>query len=192
MAAAVLFSLSAVAIILTPLAAKVLLPREMADLTIPFGRVLGFAAVMLVAPMLVGIALRHKAPKLAGKVAKPMNLLLTVSFVASVIVAASIKKEAMGEIGGAGVAAVAILLGTGMLSGWFLGGPDVASRCVLTSATGIRNAPLCMVIALASFPDSGVGAVVLTFAMLMVPPNLAFTVYHAVKAKRAAAAEASS
>jgi BASS family bile acid:Na+ symporter len=78
-----------------------------------------------------------------------------------------------------------ILIVGGLIIGWLFGGPSEVTRQVLAVNTSMRNVGLCLVIATRAFSTPDVEVAVLAFAALMVPPNMLFTLYHAVKAKRA-------
>jgi hypothetical protein len=48
----------------------------------------------------------------------------------------------------------------------------------------MRNAGLCLLVAMRMFPESGADVGVIAFMGLMVPPNMLFTLYHSVKERR--------
>jgi BASS family bile acid:Na+ symporter len=68
-----------------------------------------------------------------------------------------------------------------MSIGWLLGGPYAETRRVLASASSMRNAALCLLIANHDFPSTDVPATVLAFSALMVPPNLLLTLYALIR-----------
>jgi len=65
-----------------------------------------------------------------------------------------------------------------------MGGPEQGNRRVMAIATSMRNAGLCLIMAMRMFPKSGADVAVIAFMGLMVPPNMLFTVYHAVRERR--------
>ena len=120
------------------------------------------------------------------KLAKPLALVGTLAFIGFMVQAKAFKKEAMASIGTPGVAAMLLLILGAMVIGWIVGGPSRESRRVLVSASSMRNTPLCL--AIAQNTPSG-GAVIMplvAFSLLMVTPNMLFTVYQAIRTKRAA------
>jgi len=184
-AAAVLFLLSIVAVVFTPVMAGVIVPREMLK-TLPYLRVIGFMVVFLLLPLVAGFAVRHARPPLADALYKPLNLVSTVSFIAAVFLSMAIKKEAARTIGGAGIAAMLTLILGSMVIGWLLGGPKKAERKVLANSASMRNVALCMLIALTSFPQRNVDEAILAYVLVVIPPNLLFTIYHIAKRRRRA------
>lgn len=186
-AAALVFVLTGVALAITPPLAGVLLGAQ-TRLALPAGRVAGQAAIYLLLPLLAGFALQRWAAGLAGVLRRPVALCATLSFPAVIVLTMGVKSAATRAIGGRALAAMLLLVLGGMVIGWFLGGPETATRRVLATSTGMRNAMVALLIALTSFPDSDVDLAVLAFSAVMVPPNLIFTVYHNVRARRRAAA----
>jgi predicted Na+-dependent transporter len=65
-----------------------------------------------------------------------------------------------------------------------MGGAEKGNRRVLAIATNMRNAGLCLIVAMRMFPESGADVAVIAFMGLMVPPNMLFTVYHTIKERR--------
>lgn len=185
-AVAVLFLLSIVGIFLTLLMMNVMLPKE-ALKGLPRLRLIGFVVLFLVLPLLVGFAIRHVAPPVAGVLYKPMNLISFISFVMATLLSMSIKGEATRTIGVAGVAAMLILILGSMVIGWWLGGPEKGKRFVLASTTSMRNVALCLMIAIGSFPERTVDVAVLAFFALAVPLNMLFAIYRTIKRRRQAA-----
>jgi BASS family bile acid:Na+ symporter len=104
------------------------------------------------------------------------------------VMSGSWRKEAAAQIGGTAVGAILLLIFVSMVIGWFMGGPDHDTRQVLATSTSMRNAALCFGIAEATQPGHPVLVPLIAFSMLMVFPNMLFTVYHAVRAKRRARA----
>ena len=185
LAAGVLFLLSFLAVFVSPLILKFVLPGDV-QLVIPFGKALWFLLVFLVLPLMVGMLLLVKLPAVAEKLAKPLLLAGVISFVAWTVTSGTWRQEAAAEIGGGGVAAILLLTFVSMTIGWFMGGPNHDERQILATSTSMRNAALCFGIVQATQPGHPVEVPLIAFSMLMVFPNMVFTVYHAVQAKRKA------
>jgi len=185
LAAGVLFLLSFLAVFVSPLILKFVLPGDV-QLVIPFGQALWFLLAFLVLPLMVGMLLLAKLPAVAEKLAKPLLLAGVISFVAWMVTSGTWRKEAVAEIGGGGVAAILLLIFVSMTIGWFMGGPNHDERQILATSTSMRNAALCFGIVQATQPGHPVEVPLIAFSMLMVFPNMVFTVYHAVQAKRKA------
>jgi BASS family bile acid:Na+ symporter len=189
-AAALLFVLTLVALVVTPPLAGLLLQVE-TPLALPAGRVALGVVLYLLLPLLAGFALQRWAAAPARALRKPVTLCASVSFPAVILLTMGMKSAATRAIGiPALVAMLGLVLG-GMVIGWLLGGPEVGTRRVLATGTGMRNAMVALLVALTSFPGSDVDLAVLAFSALMVPPNLVFTIYHNLRARvRAAGPEA--
>ena len=177
--------LTLVALVVTPLLAALLLPLEFgAAAAIPYLRVIGAVTVLLLGPLLLGMSVRRRAPTRADVLVKVLMPISTLTFIASVLVAGSIRQAAANSVGASALAATAILLLGGMVIGWWLGGPSHSGRRIVAVDTSMRNALLCLAIAVTSFPDRNVDVAVLAYLAIAIFPNLAFTVYHGVMAKR--------
>ena len=187
-AAVATFVLSLLAALISPLLAAAIVPGY-AGLAVPYGRVIGVLLVALLLPLLVGVAAHHKFPKLAGALANPIALIGTVAFLVVVVLLMGMRKEAMAALGGRVVVTLLLFIIGSMAIGWYLGGPEGDTRRVLASATSMRNAPLCLLIAMKSFPETHTVVLVVAFSALMIPPNLLFTLYSAIRARRAKKAQ---
>lgn len=174
-AAATFVLLSLLAILVSPALLRLALPAA-SELAIPYGRVFLFLVVSTYLPLGIGLLLCDRAPGMAAKLAKPLGLAGTVAFIGFMYVTKAFKKEAVASIGGPAVGALLLfVLGT-MILGWLVGGPDRESRRILASATSMRNAALCLAIAQNTPASSAVIMPLLAFSLLMVPPNMLFTV----------------
>lgn len=184
-AASLLFILSVVAIVVTPLTAKLMLPIH-TPVSLSYLRVIHVLLIYLLLPLLIGFALQRLSGRVAHVLSRPASLCGTLSFMAMIILTMTLKKQTVLAIGGSGVAAMLILILASMVIGWVLGGPDKNNRRVMAIGTSMRNAAICLLIAQKSFPDTGIDVVVVAFSALMVPPNMLFTLYEVIKNKQSA------
>jgi BASS family bile acid:Na+ symporter len=182
-AAAVAFILTLLSIAVTPILIKILLPLE-TGLNLPFMRIILFALLYLLLPLVVGFGIRNGSEKTAKGLGKIMLIVSNISFVATILLTSALKKEAMGSVGKTGLLAMLAFIIFSMVIGWWMGGPEKGNRRVLAIATSMRNAGLCLLVAMRMFPESGADVGVITFMGLMVPPNMLFTVYYSVKERR--------
>ena len=187
-AASLLFILSVVAIFVTPLTAKLILPIH-TPVSLPYFRVIMVLLMYLLLPLLVGFAVQSLSERLTQVLSTPVTLCGTLSFIAMILLTMAMKKQAIRAIGGSGVAAMIILILASMLIGWVLGGPNKNNRRVLATGTSMRNAALCLLIAQKNFPDTSVDVSVVAFSALMVPPNMLFTLFEVIKSRRRGAQE---
>lgn len=182
-AAALLFVLSMISLVSTPLVLLLMpLPREPGAVTALWNIVAFLAAVL--APMGLGALVRRTVPAVAQKLARPINLVSTVAFVAAMIVGNSIRKEAAEVISGRVLLVLVLFVAGTLLIGWLMGGRDRADRQLLATATSIRNAGLVLLFAITLFPYSGVDNVVLAYMLVMIPPNAAITIASLARERR--------
>ena len=192
-AAAAAFVLTVLSIVVTPILIKVLLPMQV-GLDLPFTRLVLFVLLFLLLPLLLGLGVRDRMEKAAGVAGRVSLVVSNVSFVATILLTMSLKKEAMGSIGEGTVLTLLLFIVLSMVIGWSVGGQDKGNRRVMAIATGMRNAGLCLLMTMRMFPQSGADAAVIAFMGLMVPPTTLYTVYHMVRerlrGKKAASAGA--
>ncbi|HNY64755.1 MAG TPA: hypothetical protein PKM41_04910 [Deltaproteobacteria bacterium] len=181
-ASAVLFVLTVVSLVLTPLAASVFLSGGTL-VEIPYGRIILASAGFVFLPLAAGLAVRTYVPALGKTAARPLNLISTVAFVLATVLSASMKREAMRGIGPEGVLAMLALIAGSMAIGWLSGGPETGRKRVLANTTSCRNAALCLVIAL-GVPDHTAVLAILVYLLLTVPANMLFTLYGMLRDRR--------
>ena len=185
LAGAVLFLLSLIALFISPLILMLMLP-ETVQLVIPYSRTLLFFLMYLLLPLLAGMLLLGKFPGAATKLSKLMALVGVIVFVAFMVATGSYRQAMAGEIGLAAVGTMLLFILISMAVGWFMGGPTRDSRQILATSTSMRNAVLCLAIVESTSSGHAVLVPLIAFSLLMVPPNMLFTIYSAVQAKRKA------
>jgi bile acid:Na+ symporter, BASS family len=185
LAGAAMCLLALLAVLVSPLLLKLVLPAHV-ELVVPYGRYLVFILIFLLLPLLAGMLLLAKSPAAARNLSKPLGLVSLVVFISFMVVSGAARKAAAGEIGVVAVAAIVLFVVVSMAIGWFIGGPAHETRQVMATCTGIRNVVLCMAIVQTSAPEHAVLVPLFAFSLLMVPPDMLFTVYCAVRAKRMA------
>lgn len=182
---AVLVLLNVSALLLSPWILRVVLPPGMA-LIVPYGAAFWFLVVSILLPLGVGILLHDKAPRVAPAMSKAFAIVGGVAFIAFMLVARSFRKEAVASIGVPAVGAMALLIAGSMVIGWIMGGPGRGTRQLLATATSMRNAALCLAVAYNTPTGDTVMTPLIAFSMLMVPPNLLFTLYGTIRSRRSA------
>jgi len=185
-AAVVAFVLTIASIAASPIIAHILIPQE-SPVRVPYFGVIGGVLLFLLLPVLLGFLVRRLFQTAAGKIGRILLVLSNVSFVASIVLTAAFKKHAMKEVGPSVIAALLILIVGSMVIGWLLGGPDQGSRRVMAVSTSMRNAALCLLVAMRNLPGTNADVLVVAFMGLMIPPNMLFTLYHTVREKSKAA-----
>lgn len=184
-AAVLLFVLSFLSVLVSPFIASLMLSSE-TPLVLSYGKAFGVLLLCVVLPLLAGVSLRRAAHRVAELLAKPTALCGTVAFVVVVVLMLARRKEAMATLTAAELAAMLCMILGAMVAGWFMGGPARETRIVLATGSSMRNAALALMIAVSSFPDTNVAVAVVAFSGLMIPPNMLFTLYQVISAKRRA------
>jgi BASS family bile acid:Na+ symporter len=185
-AAVVAFVLTIASIAASPIIAHILIPLE-SPVRVPYFPVVGGVLLFLLLPVVLGFLVRRSFPIAAGEISKILLALSNLSFIASIVLTLAYKRQTMKELGPSVTAALLILIVGSMVIGWLLGGPDQGSRRVMAVSTSMRNAALCLLVAMRNLPGTNVDVLVVAFMGLMIPPNLVFTAYHTVREKRKAA-----
>lgn len=183
-AATVLFILSFLSVLVSPLMAAAVIPLE-TSLVLPYGKAVAFLLLGVLGPMLVGLVVHHLWGRMAHALAKPVALVGTVSFVVVVVLLWGLRKQAKATLTTAEVVAMLIFIVAAMVVGWALGGPGKEMRRILATGSSMRNAALGLMIAINSFPDTRVDEAVIAFGALMIPLNMVFTVYGVIQGRRA-------
>ncbi len=184
-AASLLFILTFLSILLSPVIASLLLPVN-TSFTLPYGRVIGFLLLYVLLPLLAGFAFHRISKKYADLLSKPVALIGTVLFVVVVVLLLAQRKQAMAALSKAELGAMVGLIILTMIIGWLFGGPSKETRRILATTTSMRNAALCLIIATNGFPDTNVITVVVAFSGLMIFPNMIFTLYETIKERKSA------
>jgi BASS family bile acid:Na+ symporter len=183
-AATILFILTFLSVLVSPLLAAAVIPQE-TPLELPYGRAIAFLLLGVLVPMLVGLAVHHLWGRIAHMLAKPVALVGTVTFVVVVVLLWEQRKQAKATVTTSELAAMLIFIVAAMVVGWALGGPGKETRRILATGSSMRNAALCLMIATNSFPDTNVDLAVIAFSALMIPMNMVFTVYSVIQGRRA-------
>jgi BASS family bile acid:Na+ symporter len=182
-AAALLFSLTVLSLVVTPFLAQLLLNVDQ-PVTLHYDRAVQVLFLYVLVPLLAGLALNRWANPMALRLRKPLSACAGVSFVLVTVLTMGLKSAATKQIGMNGLLAMLLLIAASMVIGWMLGGPDRGTRRVLTVNTSMRNVALALAIASRSFPGADVDVGVLAFSALMLPPNVLFTIYQSRKMKK--------
>ncbi len=178
--------LCVLAVPLSPAMLRLLLPAG-ENIQVAYGRTLGYIALVIVSPLIVGMLVHARAPLVAAKLSRAMALLSVVAFVAVMIVTKAMRKEALASIGATAIGAMGLFLMASMAIGWVLGGPAREGRWLLATATSMRNAALCLALAQNSPRGEALMAPLIAFSLLMVPPNMLLTVGNLLATRMSAA-----
>ena len=173
-AAAMIFMLSLVSIAMIPMAIKVI--PETAQRNQQPLLLLGTSIALYIAlPLGAGLWAARRAPKIAPRLVLPLGVLATVVFIFLMWETRLVRRGAFSAIrGGGSILAMLLLLLLSMMIGWLIGGPDLESRRVLATSTGMRSVIVVLYVARYCFPGTNVYMVPVVYLSLMVPTNLLF------------------
>jgi BASS family bile acid:Na+ symporter len=169
------FIITALSVFLSPILLFIFFPGN-EPLVVPYARAFWLVALLLLAPLALGVLVRERAEHLADQLAKPVELLGTLAFVVFVAMTLSRRQAATGALNGGVVAGMLGFIVITMIVGWTMGGPKRETRQVLASATSMRNVALCVTITTGSFPGAGIEVPLVAFSALMIPPNMIYTI----------------
>ena len=171
--------LSLASIVLTPLAFEVM-PRIAQRSERPILSLIASMLLYISAPLCAGLWMARRAPTIAPRLVVPLEILASAVFVFIMWETRLARREALYAIAGGGtILALFLLLVISMLIGWLMGGPDVESRRVLATSTGMRSVIVVLYIARYCFPGTHVYMVPIVYISLMVPFNLLFYLAYA-------------
>jgi BASS family bile acid:Na+ symporter len=174
-------------IVTVPITAALVLP-SIAEAHLPFGKFALTLVLFQLLPLLIGIVVGGSWPKLAEKLARPLQFGF---FGAALILIVLLFPQIVGSIatvyGSLGMLASFTIVLLSMATGWLLGGPAVEDRRVLGIGTTLRNVGLCALIATSSLANSRVAAAVLCYLVIQM---IVSTIFGAIFTRRAKAAHA--
>jgi BASS family bile acid:Na+ symporter len=127
-------------------------------------KVAQIVGVTILAPLLVGIAVRAWMPALAAKAAIPAGVIgLALLVVCLIPVVIRLWPLVSSFFGDGTVLTLALIAGVGTAAGHFLGGPDFRDRAVLALSTSARHPAVAITVATSAFPEGklALGAVLL-------------------------------
>jgi BASS family bile acid:Na+ symporter len=173
-AATMIFVLSLVSIAMIPLAIEVI-PETAQRNQQPLLRLATSIALYIALPLCTGLWAARRAPKSAPKLVLSLGVLATITFIFLMWETRLARREAFNAIrGGGSILAMLLLLLISMLIGWLIGGPDLESRRVLATSTGMRSVIVVLYVARYCFPGTNVYMIPVVYLSLMVPTNLLF------------------
>jgi len=173
-AAAMIFVLSLVGIVMTPLAIEVM-PKVAQRNQQPMLHLVTSIALYIALPLCTGLWAARRAPKIASRLILPLGVLASIVFIFLMWETRLVRRSAFNAIRGGGtILAILLLLLLSMLIGWLIGGPDPESRRVLATSTGMRSVIVVLYVARYCFPGTNVYMIPIAYLSLMVPTNLLF------------------
>jgi bile acid:Na+ symporter, BASS family len=157
--------------VVAPALLCVLLPLMSGEesLQVDAARIVVTLLVTQLAPLCLGLGVRHWLPRLANQLLRPANLLSAILNLATI---GTVYLPLMAEIRLRGYVAMLALLATSWAAGWLLGGPGSGNRRALTLTTSLRNVGVGLVIATSNFGGTAVVTAVLAYGIFEIVGSL--------------------
>lgn len=175
-----------ISVVTVPLTAALVLPSG-AEAHLPIGRFMMTLVLFQVVPLLLGIAVGNRAPGVAARLGRPIELVFFASIVILLgLLIPTIAKDVAAIYGSGGMWAAFCLVVLSLLAGWVLGGPVREMRRVLAIGTALRNVGLGALIATSNFDSPRVAAMVIVYFLIQVAAVALLGVYFTRTAKAAA------
>jgi bile acid:Na+ symporter, BASS family len=124
------------------------------------------------APLCLGLGIRHWLPGLADRLQKPANLLSAVFNLATISIVLVVYFPLMAEIRLRGYVGMLALLIASWAAGWLLGGPGSGTRRALTLTTSLRNVGVGLVIVTGNFSGTAAVTAVLSYGIFEIVGSL--------------------
>jgi BASS family bile acid:Na+ symporter len=175
------------AIVFVPLAVEVL--RRVFSRTdhVPVLSIARLVFVTILLPLAAGMAVRHWAPGLASRLARPMSVIATVLLLAAALPLLIGTWPAMvALIGNGTVLALAVFVAVGLAVGQMLGGPGSEERTVLALCTACRHPGVALAVAHVNYPEHRSAAAAV--ALYLIVAGVLSTLY-VMRRRRPAAVE---
>ena len=148
-----LVAAAVLAVILIPITLEILEKITGVPLAMPALSAL-LVLTTILAPLLVGMAVRKIAPAIADRAAKPIGVLASVLLILSALpVLIGMAPTVFSFIGDGRIISLAAFALAGLIIGHLLGGPEPENRPVLALATSCRHPAVALAIAHANFPN---------------------------------------
>ena len=128
--------------------------------------------VTQLAPLCLGLGVRHWLPGLANRLQRPANLLSAVLNLATIGVVLVVYFPLLAEIRLRGYVAMSALLAASCVAGWLLGGPGSDNRKALMLTTSLRNVGVGLVIVTGNFGGTAAVTAVLAYGIFEIIGSL--------------------
>jgi len=159
---------SLLSIVFVPAAVALLSMIVPGTLVIPFTTVGKIVLLTVLAPLLLGMAVRRWAPELASRLAAPvLKAGLALLLVGLLLIVLGSWRAILGLIGNGTVLVIGVVVALATATGHVLGGPDPEDRVVLALAASMRHPGIALAIAGVNFPgERTVGAAIVLYLLL--------------------------
>jgi BASS family bile acid:Na+ symporter len=170
--------LAASSAIAAPLLLYLLLPLMSAgkSLDVDAVKIVVTLLVTQLAPLCVGLTLRHWLPAVATGLLRPANVLSAILNLTTFTVVLVVYFPLMAEIRLRAYVGISALLAASCAAGWLLGGPGGDNRKAMMLTTALRNVGVSLVIVTGSFGGTAAVTAVLAYGVFEIGGSLLLAV----------------
>lgn len=129
---------------------------------------LAVLAATISLPLAAGVFAQHRAPAMARKLLRPMEIISEAAGALSLAFVAVTEFGSIRDLGWHAWLAMGIVSELSMLLGWMLGGPGAHARRVVAFGTANRNIALALLVAVQSFPGTPIVSAVVGNGLLLI------------------------
>ena len=133
---------------------------------------LGMLAATISLPLAAGVFVRHRAPDLARRLLRPVEVISEAAGAVSLAFVTVVEFGSILSLGWRAWVAMALIFELSLLLGWRLGGPGRGARQVVALGTSNRNIALALLVALQSFAGTPVVSAVVGNGLLLIALGL--------------------
>lgn len=173
LAAALAVLLSTLAIFFSPAMLNWVLPEQY-PASLPYGTAALFVVLAMFAPMIIGMAIRHRLPTKAGHLGRWMGILSLLLYGTYIAMYYITKRDTVHPIALDNLGYMLGFVLLTLVAGFLFGGPDPITRTILAHATSMRHISLSLLIAAATFNNANVAHNLTAFTLLMIGSNAIF------------------
>jgi bile acid:Na+ symporter, BASS family len=128
-------------------------------------------------PLLAGVAIRYQSVLLATRLLYPVKLVSDITFVALLILVVNKNFDRLSSVSYPSLVAMILFVVVTLVSSWGLNGSETRLRKALALTTAARNLALMLIVAVESFPGTGVEVSVIAFGLVELVLTLLAAIY---------------
>ncbi len=169
------FLLSILSIIITPLLIHLIFPGIIV-INLPIFSLIGLLSLLVLPPLLLGQIVRYYLRGITPMLQKIASFSSIALFIALTILTSTLKVIDAEILAWNGIAAIIIFILAAWSISWWLSGADLESRKVLAIGTSMRNFAVCSAISSIGVLSSKAEVVIVGFSAISTPMNLVFAI----------------
>lgn len=170
------FILSIFAVVVTPLMVYLTYP-DGEDALIKVLPIIWSLVFFQLLPLLAGLTIHHQSALIATRLLHPVRMISDILFVTLLVLVVYKNFDVLFSVGWLSFVVMVIFTVVTLVSGWGLGGSETRTRKALVLTTASRNLALVLLIAVESFPRTGVEVAVIAFGLIELALTLLVAVY---------------